>query len=154
MVQPEFILTTLHRFKLHLRPKLTRPPNGDDDDGDLPALPPGKSVEDVFGDFLRYLHQCTRTYIQDTHAGGSELWQSAETDTKFVLTHPNGWEGAQQARMRRAAVHGGLVPDTPEGHSRIVFVTEGEASLHYCVGNNYASDILKVHSFTPHYWPF
>jgi hypothetical protein len=98
----------------------------------------------VFGDFLRYLYDCTQLFIEETHAGGSELWASVEARTEFVLTHPNGWEGAQQALMRSAAAYGGLVPDTPDGHARIHFVTEGEASLHYCIGNNYASELIKV----------
>jgi len=67
-----------------------------------------------------------------------------ESQAEIVLTHPNGWEGQQQALMRSAAIHGGLIPDTPIGHARVLFVTEGEASLHYCVSNNYSSDVVKV----------
>jgi hypothetical protein len=63
---------------------------------------------------------------------------------QFVLSHPNGWEGAQQTKMRRAAVYGGLIPDTDEGKARIRFVTEGEASLHACVLNGLAADVLSV----------
>ncbi|KZP02654.1 hypothetical protein FIBSPDRAFT_770389, partial [Athelia psychrophila] len=58
----------------------------------------------------------------------------------FVLTHPNGWEGAQQSEIRRAAVLAGLSSDTLEGQSRIQLLTEGEASLHFCIGNGLASD--------------
>jgi hypothetical protein len=46
--------------------------------------------------------------------------------------------------MRRAAVLAGLVPDDANGHSRIEFVTEGEASLHYCIASDLASDVVKV----------
>jgi hypothetical protein len=108
----------------------------------LPALPYGRSAVDVFGDFLGYLFRCTRTFIIDTHANGKALWASVERDLQFVLSHPNGWEGAQQTKMRRAAVIGGLIPDTDEGRSRIRFVTEGEASLHACVLNGLADDVL------------
>ena len=128
------------RFKLYLRPKH----NKSDADEEMPPLPLNKTVEQVFGDFLRYLYQCTRQYIRETHAGGPDLWESLEGSTEFVLTHPNGWEGAQQSQMRSAAVYAGLIPGTPEGHARIKFVTEGEASLHYCIGNNYATDVIKV----------
>ena len=65
--------------------------------------------------------------------GGAKLWTSLEDNISFVLTHPNGWEGSQQGKMRDAAVMAGLVPDTPEGHERVHFVTEGEANIHYCV---------------------
>lgn len=80
----------------------------------------------------------------DTHANGNALWKAVEHDIQFVLSHPNGWEGAQQTKMRRAAVHGQLIPDTNEGKARIRFVTEGEASLHACVLNGLASDVLSV----------
>jgi hypothetical protein len=61
-----------------------------------------------------------------------------------VLSHPNGWEGAQQMRIRKSAIHGGLIPDTDEGKARIRFVTEGEASLHACILNGLAADVLSV----------
>jgi hypothetical protein len=116
----------------------------------IPPLPKGKSAIDLFADFMKYLYDCTRTYIHETHASGSDLWLAAEVngDIDFVLTHPNGWEGAQQAQMRRAAARAGLVPDTNAGHARIQFVTEGEASLHYCIQNGLTTAAIEVnHSF-------
>jgi hypothetical protein len=110
----------------------------------IPPLPQNKTIVKVFGDFLRYLYKCTQTYITETHASGAELWDSLEGHADFVLTHPNGWEGPQQAQMRSAAVHGGLIPDSPDGHARVQFVTEGEASLHYCIGKNYSADVIQA----------
>jgi hypothetical protein len=110
----------------------------------LGALPKRKTAVHVFGDFLAYLYQCTRVFITDTHGNGAALWNAVEHDLQFVLSHPNGWEGAQQTKMRRAAVYGGLIPDTHEGKARIRFVTEGEASLHACVLNGLAGDVLSV----------
>lgn len=46
--------------------------------------------------------------------------------------------------MRRAAIYGGLIPESNEGKARIRFVTEGEASLHACVLNGLAADVLSV----------
>ncbi|KAI0078813.1 hypothetical protein K474DRAFT_1593468 [Panus rudis PR-1116 ss-1] len=127
-------------FKLRLRPRtMTLKMNG----MRLSALPKNKSAVDVFGDFLSYLFRCTRSFIIDTHANGQALWHAVEHDLQFVLSHPNGWEGAQQTKMRRAAVYGGLIPDTDEGKARIRFVTEGEASLHACVLNGLAADVLS-----------
>ena len=136
----EFQFAVTARFKLYLRPQHTKTPTDDF----LPRLPLNKTVEQVFGDFLRYLFECTRQYILETHAGGPQLWENLKGDVEFVLTHPNGWEGAQQAQMRTAAVYAGLIPDSQAGHARIHFVTEGEASLHFCVGNNLSVDIVKV----------
>lgn len=139
-----------HRFKLRLRPQTMKlKMNG----MRLPPLPKGKSAVQVFGDYLGYLFRCTKNFITDTHANGSSLWRAVEEDLQVVLSHPNGWEGAQQTKMRRAAVYGGLIPDTDAGKARIRFVTEGEASLHACVLNGLAKEMLTVraspYSFSP-----
>ncbi|PCH36688.1 hypothetical protein WOLCODRAFT_20691 [Wolfiporia cocos MD-104 SS10] len=119
-------------FKLHLCPETL------DADEDLrartPPLPAGKTVVDVFADFLRYLFECAREFIvENEKPNGERFWSSVQGQIEFVLSHPNGWEGAQQAKMRRAAIQAGLVPDDLTGHARIYFVSEGEASLHFCV---------------------
>ncbi|EIN09800.1 hypothetical protein PUNSTDRAFT_66300 [Punctularia strigosozonata HHB-11173 SS5] len=135
--------TKAELFKLRLRPKTMKlEMNG----MRFSPLPRHKTAVDVFGDFLGYLFRCTRRFIEDTHANGVEMWKSVERDIQFVLSHPNGWEGAQQSKMRRAAVYGGLIPDTDEGKARIRFVTEGEASLHACVLNGLAADVLSKSS--------
>ncbi|TFK36651.1 hypothetical protein BDQ12DRAFT_236216 [Crucibulum laeve] len=127
-------------FKLRLRPRtMTLNMNG----MRLGLLPKRKTAVHVFGDFLAYMYRCTRNFITDTHANGAALWNAVEHDLQFVLSHPNGWEGAQQTKMRRAAVYGGLIPDSNEGKARIRFVTEGEASLHACVLNGLAADVLS-----------
>lgn len=98
----------------------------------------------VFADFLRYLYTCTKTFIIDTHASGESIWNSLKDQIDFVLAHPNGWEGLQQSKMREAAILAGLVPDTVAGRARIHFVTEGEASLHYCVQSGLTSETIEV----------
>nr|GAT52799.1 predicted protein [Mycena chlorophos] len=127
-------------FKLHMRPKtisLAGPSS------DLPPLPVGKSTTNIFADFLGYLLKCARTYIGEHYPSGDALWITLEDTMEFVLTHPNGWGGAQQADLRLAAVVAGLVPDTPSGRNRIRFVTEGEASLNFCIMNGLGTDPLN-----------
>ncbi|KAF5317081.1 hypothetical protein D9611_003545 [Ephemerocybe angulata] len=114
-------------FKLHLRPKTAVVPGEEP----VPPLPFNKTVVEVFTDFVAYLNSCAKKYITETH--GAALYNSLSNDIIYVLTHPNGWAGPQQAAMRRAATLGKLVPDTPEGSARVIFVTEGEASLHFCL---------------------
>ncbi|RXW25676.1 hypothetical protein EST38_g182 [Candolleomyces aberdarensis] len=109
----------------------------------VPALPPGKTAVTVVADFLRYLFKCTETYIQEKEPNGESLWSSLQNQIDFILTHPNGWEGAQQSMMREAAVMSGLIPDTDEGHSQLSFVTEGEASLHFAVRNGFPKSDMK-----------
>ncbi|EIW80673.1 hypothetical protein CONPUDRAFT_82796 [Coniophora puteana RWD-64-598 SS2] len=122
-------------WKLHLRPKNI---SSEVTDADLPPLPFGKTAVEILGDFMRYLFECTRNYIEQTHANGPDLWASLEDKIDFVLSHPNGWEGPQQAQIRKAAVLAGLVGDKPQDQSRIQLVTEGEASLHFCLNSNLA----------------
>ena len=129
------------RFKLHLRSKVGV---GRDVGSELPPLPLNKTVVEVFGDFLRYLFECASSYIQDTHPDDPNLWDSVKSHIDFVLSHPNGWEGTQQSEMRRAAVQAGLIPDNESGHTRLSFVTEGEASLHFSVLNGLPVGAMKV----------
>jgi len=132
---------TLLRFKLHLRSRVGA---GKNLTADIPPLPLNKSVIDVFADFLQYLLRCAGDYIKDTHANGQDLWNSVKDDIDFVLSHPNGWEGTQQADMRKAATLAKIIPDTPAGHARLSFVTEGEASLHFAIASGLSIGAMKV----------
>ncbi|KAI5824782.1 hypothetical protein K523DRAFT_284377 [Schizophyllum commune Tattone D] len=109
----------------------------------LPPLPPRKSVHDVLTDFIAYLLVCLRTFIEETHPGGDALWTSLKDTAEFSLTHPNGWGGAQQAKMRSAALDAGLVRDHADAEDRVRFVTEGEASLHFCCHHGLVLDAMQ-----------
>ena len=130
-----------NRWKLNLAPKALckKLPAGY-----APKLPRGLSIVDVFADFMKYLLGCAESYIKDSHAFGESVWDSVKADVIFILSHPNGWGGAEQVAMRRAAVKAGLIPDTVEGHDQVRFVTEGEASFNFCVNNGISGDAMKV----------
>jgi len=115
---------------LHLRPSHLVAEQGLDD-SEIPPLPLNKTVIEIFGDLLRYLYRATKQYIQQRQ--GDEILRSVGNNIDFILTHPNGWEGKQQSDMRQAAVNAGLVINESEAMRRISFVTEGEASLHFCL---------------------
>jgi hypothetical protein len=91
---------------------------------------------------MKYLHRCSETFIKQTH--GEVTWQSLQKNINYILTHPNGWGGPQQADMRRAAILAGLISESKEDQSRINFVTEGEASLHFCLLNGLTIDGANV----------
>ncbi|KJA18138.1 hypothetical protein HYPSUDRAFT_45595 [Hypholoma sublateritium FD-334 SS-4] len=129
-------------FKLHLSSKLASN-NGNVAHEKIQPLPPNKIIVEVFADFLVYLFQCSSTYIQETHPNGAALWKSVEGKIDFVLSHPNGWEGPQQAQMREAAVLARLIPGTLEGNAQLSFVTEGEASLHFAIHNGLPQGVIK-----------
>ncbi|KAJ7157455.1 hypothetical protein C8R46DRAFT_1178680 [Mycena filopes] len=126
-------------FKLHLRPT-----TGVISRASIPRLPANKAASDVFGDFLRYLFNCAKLYITDHYPSGNALWIELENTMEFVLTHPNGWDGVQQSKMRSAAIVAGLIPNAREDWERIHFVTEGESSLHFCILNGLATDPLRL----------
>jgi hypothetical protein len=113
----------------------------------IPPLPLNKTATEVLADFLSYLYQCAKTFIIESHPSGIAYWKSFKDNIDFILSHPNGWEGQQQAQMRRAAVTAGLVANDESAQSHIQFVTEGEASLHYCINHGLSDHIQKVRSY-------
>ncbi|KAJ7841610.1 hypothetical protein B0H14DRAFT_3457380 [Mycena olivaceomarginata] len=119
-------------FKLHLRPTVSGP--------ELPPLPHRKTATSVLADFLRYLFECAKKFIKETHT--EALWASLQHNIQFVMAHPNGWQGKQQSQMRDAAVVAGLIPHSDAGHQRLRFVTEGEASLHFCIRNGLGTQAI------------
>ena len=129
------------RFKLHLRPNTA---STREITQNLPPLPPNKQAVDILADFLRYMYTCARTYIEESHANGTALLISVEGEIQFILTHPNGWGGIQQTQIRDACIRAGLIPGTTAGRSRITFVTEGEASLHFAIKHGLPVQATKV----------
>jgi len=107
-------------------------------------LPEGKTIIDVFADFMRFLFHSTKKLFKDSEPNGELRWDSISESIELVLTHPNGWGGLQQAHLRNAAVKAGIVQDTPTGRSRVHFVSEGEASFSFCASHTEAGKSLKV----------
>ena len=109
-------------------------------------LPKGKTIVDLFADFIRFLFDSTIAHIKEVEPTGELLWENFGPTVELVLTHPNGWEGQQQEVMRRAVVQAGIF-DVEEARSRVSFVTEGEASFNYCVTHTKSGDSLRVRVF-------
>ena len=107
-------------------------------------LPRGKTIVDVFADFMCYLFESVKTFFKASEPNGELVWDSISNNIELVLTHPNAWGGSQQAQLRIAAVRAGIVPDTPAGRSRVHFVTEGEGSFNFCATHTQAGKDLKV----------
>ena len=107
-------------------------------------LPRNKTIIDVYTDFMCYLFDSTREQFKAAEPNGEIRWKSVSNSIELVLTHPNGWEGPQQMKMRDAAVEAGIVPNTPAGRSSVHFVTEGEASFSFCASQSHAGKGLEV----------
>jgi len=104
-------------------------------------LPKGKTIVDVFADYMRYLFDSTKELFKSSEPNFS--WNSI-SNIELVLSHPNGWGGPQQSQLRSAAIKAGIVSDTPIGHASVHFVTEGEACFNFCATEIRAGEKLKV----------
>jgi hypothetical protein len=111
---------------------------------DIPPLPKGVQLIDVYSDFFRYLYESTRQYFTNRVPNGTSIWTKLEGSgaINFILAIPNGWEASQFAFLRRAAIKGGLV-DEKTADERIDYVTEGEASVHYVLAHSQSKAWLK-----------
>lgn len=107
----------------------------------------GKTALEIFADFLKYLNEVSRQYIEEVHPGiGTSVWESGEIH--YILSHPNGWGGPQQSLIRQAAQMAGLVTTRPTDHRKITFVTEGEASLNRCIEKGVVANAMISVSHT------
>ena len=108
--------------------------------------PMGKSIVNLFADFIRYLFDHTVAHIKETEPTGEFLWENFGPKVELVLTHPNGWEGRQQEVMRKAVVQADIF-NKEEALSRVSLVSEGEASFNYCVTSTKSGESLEVRTF-------
>ena len=107
-------------------------------------LPWKKTIIDVYADFMGYLFDSAKELFKASEPNGEIRWKSISNSVELVLTHPNGWGGPQQAKMRNAAVKAGIVSNTRVGYNSVHFVSEGEASFNFCAAQSYAGKNMKV----------
>jgi hypothetical protein len=125
-------------WKLHLRPDYL--PKIDGIEIEIPELPPSRTVDDIFADFLEYVKGQLHVHVTSSHGNGESLWNSLYRNMDVVLTTPNGWEGRHQHRMRQAAMAAGLV----NRGTQVKFVTEAEAAIIYTAESGKINDWLVV----------
>ncbi|KAJ7675459.1 hypothetical protein B0H17DRAFT_1182845 [Mycena rosella] len=109
-------------------------------DLELPPLPSDVSVDKIFADHLGYIKDQVKSFITTTYGSGGNIWDILSPTMYVILTTPNGWEGAQQSRMRQAAIDAGLVDEA--GARRVKFVTEAEAAVLYAADSGSVGDWL------------
>jgi hypothetical protein len=111
----------------------------------LAALPVGVSLRQVYSDFLGYLLRQTQAYFEDRILDGKQTWDRYKPAMEVVLAHPNGWGIREQSFLRSAAVEAGLA-SAATGLTNIRFVTEAEASVHFCIYHTNLGSRLQVRS--------
>jgi hypothetical protein len=97
---------------------------------EIPALPAGVSIDQVYSDFMKYLMKNAQNSFEQSLPNGAVIWRRLRNTLTVILTTPNGWELYQQGFLRRAAIAAGLV-QANNAQQLLDFVTEGEASVHY-----------------------
>ncbi|KAH7336860.1 hypothetical protein B0J17DRAFT_718775 [Rhizoctonia solani] len=125
-------------FKLHLHPDDMK----NKYDLKLDDLPPGVGLRQIYSDFLGYLLKHTKAYFLDRILDGKQIWQRYSPTMEVVIAHPNGWGIREQAFLRSAAVSAGF-STTDEALNKIRFVTEAEASVHYCIHRTNLGNVLR-----------
>ncbi|KAF8754983.1 ATP binding [Rhizoctonia solani] len=125
-------------FKLHLHPADMQAKH----DLKLDELPPGVTLRQIYADFLRYLLKHTKTFFEDRVLDGRQTWARYSPTMEVVIAHPNGWGIREQAFLRSAAVAAGFSTDE-KALASVRFVTEAEASVHFCIHHTNLGNILK-----------
>jgi len=98
----------------------------------LDPIPSGVTIERIYADFFSYLFGHTRDFFMERELQGRTIWQDLAQKKKieFVIAHPNGWGGHEQAFLRKAAVDGGLVSKS-DASNLVHMIRESEASVHF-----------------------
>ncbi|KAL5632743.1 hypothetical protein ACGC1H_005633 [Rhizoctonia solani] len=126
-------------FKLHLHPDELRTR----DNLHAEILPYGVTLEQVYTDFLKYLFMHTERYFKDRILHGNLLCPRYRSTMEFIIAHPNAWSTREQAFLRKATLQAGLV-NSSNASSNVRFVTEAEASVHYCLHDSSIMSHLKL----------
>jgi hypothetical protein len=107
------------------------------------ALPSGVPLSQIYADFLGYLLQHTQTYFEDHILDGKRIWRTYKSNLEVIIAHPNGWGIREQSFLRSATVTAGFT-STGAATSRVHFVSEAEASVHFCMFHTNLGSQLSV----------
>lgn len=106
-------------------------------------LPAGVPLLKIYTDFMVYLLKHTRDFFESRIIEGPKVWSEHHQDMIVVLAHPNGWGVKEQNFLRQAAIAANYVPSS-KAISQIRFVSEAEASVHFCMFHSDLHNRLKV----------
>ncbi|KAG8813936.1 hypothetical protein FRC17_001372 [Serendipita sp. 399] len=127
---------TARWFKLRLHPDSMRVDPGANGPGglEIPALPRGVALIQVYADFIRYIYKATKTFFINNTPNGQQTWSQFERQMPIIFCTPNGWDISQYTVLADAAIQAGIVTQD-DAEDRLWFLTEGEASVHYALAH-------------------
>ncbi|KAG8777654.1 hypothetical protein FRC15_011216 [Serendipita sp. 397] len=131
-------------FKLHLHPESMK--FGQSSTGlgelDIPPLPLGVSLPQVYADFIRYTYKATKDFFINNTPNGHHIWSRLEDRMPIIFCTPNGWDMSEHAFLTEAAIRAGIVKHQ-DAEEQLWFITEGEASVHYSLAYTKTAEWLK-----------
>lgn len=92
---------------------------------------------------MKYLLKQTEAFFKKKIVSGGTIWTDLINDADFVLACPNAWGPKQHHTLRQAALLAGLSNDD-NSSTRIHFVSEAEAAVHFCLTRDHVRVALKV----------
>jgi len=113
-------------FKLHLN----RQAAASQGTFDIPPLPNNVTLTQVYTAYMKYLYDHAKSFFISSSVDGQRIWNKLGNNAVIVLATPNSWDVVEQGFLKEAAIAAGLFPGT-FSQSRLLFVTEGEASVHH-----------------------
>jgi hypothetical protein len=112
---------------------------------DIPSLPKGVTLKQVYVTFLAYLFSAAQNFFENNTPNGSRIWNRLEDQNVIIFTTPNGWDTTQHFFLQEVAVDAKLI-SRKHVEERLEFVTEGEASVHYALARTHRQTWLKSDS--------
>ena len=66
---------------------------------EIPPLPKGVGLKQVYAHFLGYLFDHTRDFFKNNTVDGARIWSRLGSEVHIVLATPNGWGIQQQSAV-------------------------------------------------------
>jgi hypothetical protein len=101
------------------------------------------TIETIYSNFFQYLLKNTKAFFETRTPNGATIWQQLIDDAEFTIAHPNAWGLKEQHVLRRAAIRADYA-SVAQADSRVRFISEGEASVHFCMVHGNLAAKLKV----------
>ncbi|KAF8606754.1 hypothetical protein BDV93DRAFT_468345 [Ceratobasidium sp. AG-I] len=125
-------------FKLHLHPDAMKQKHN----LKVQPLPRNVDLLTIYTDFMVYLMKHTQDFFESRILDGRKVWAENSASMSIVIAHPNGWTVKEQNFLRKAAVAAKYTTHA-NAHSQIRFVSEAEASVHFCMFHSDLHNRLK-----------
>lgn len=126
-------------FKLHLHPSSIRESVA----LDIPPLPEDVPLSQVYADMIGFLFRHAVQFFTSTVPDGELIWNRLKNQFIMVFACPNGWDTVEQGFLRSATVQAGIL-EHEHPASRVQFVTEAEASVHFAIEKTEKDRWLQV----------